>query len=133
MGEHAGEFEEAGVSVVSVGGSADYQARDLAEGGHPFPVLLDPDQELRSAVGFGDLSKLDFLKPEGAINYWRSFRRGARQGRPTRDRERSPGVVILGPNLEVLWAREGRALGDYPPVGEVLAVVRRLTGGGDGA
>ncbi|HEC08681.1 MAG TPA: hypothetical protein ENI86_03810 [Acidimicrobiales bacterium] len=131
MGEHAAEFDEAGVAVVSVGGSAEYQARDLAGRGHPFPVLLDPDQILRSAVGFGDLSKLDMLKPEGARNYWRSFRRGARQGRPTRDRERSPGIVVLDSRQRPVWAREGRALGDYPAVGEVLAEVRRLTERGD--
>ncbi len=114
-----------------MGGSADYQARDLAEQGHPLPVLLDPEQILRSAVGFGDLSKLDMLRPEGVRNYWRSFRRGARQGRPTRDRERSPGVVILDSRQNPVWAREGRALGDYPSVGEVLTVVRELTAGGE--
>ena len=43
-------LEAAGVSVVGVGGAADYQARHLMDHGVGFPLLLDLDHALYEAL-----------------------------------------------------------------------------------
>lgn len=112
-------LSERGVEVLAVGGSTQYQA-EMMQPEFPFPLLVDPDQQLRAAVGFGNLKPWQYLKWSGAKRYIGPYRRGARQGRVTRDTKRTPGVVILDQELDLVWAHEGSGLGDYPMRDDVL-------------
>jgi len=113
------------VKVVAVGGSADFQARWLRDNqGVRMPMLLDPDQQVRQLAGLGNLGLHRFLSPRGAANYVKAMRRGLRPQKITRDTIRSPGVAILGPDLGVRWTYEGKMLGDYPSLDELIARTR---------
>lgn len=64
------------------------------------------------------------LHPKGQLNYLKAMSNGRRPMKVTRGTIKSPGVVVLGPDLEVVWSYEGRIIGDYPPIDELLAAVR---------
>jgi peroxiredoxin len=119
-------FESLGYKTLCVGGSADYQARWLADNGVAIDLLLDPEHAFRHAVGLGDIGAHNLLRPKGAINYLRAFGEGRKPMAITRDTLRSPGVALLDENLEVVWTYEGKALGDYPPLDEFEAAAQRL-------
>jgi peroxiredoxin len=107
--------------AVAVGGSADYQARWLRDNqGIDMPLLLDPHQHIRTIAELGDLTRRQLLSPHGAANYVQAMRRGLRPQKITKDTVRSPGVAIFGPDLQLTWTYEGRMLGDYPTVDEVV-------------
>lgn len=111
-----------GARVVAVGGSADYQAQWLRDTkGVQMPLLLDPDQQVRHLAELGNLSARQMLSPRGGLNYIRAMRRGLRPQKITKDTVRSPGVALLGPDLAVRWTYEGKMLGDYPSVDELLS------------
>lgn len=121
-----------GVRVVAVGGSADYQARWLqGDQGVQMPLLLDPNQQVRALAGLGNLRVHQLLSPRGAGNYLRAMRRGLRPQKVTRDTIRSPGVAIFGPDLAVQWTYEGKMLGDYPTIDEVVTRARDATNRAD--
>lgn len=109
--------------IVAIGGSTDFQARWLIEQGITLPLLLDPEQQVRDAVGFGNLRPWQFASPRGALAYARAMRRGLRPQKITRDTVRSPGVVLLDEDHQVVWAHEGDRLGGYPPIDDLLEVV----------
>lgn len=119
----AGDLAALGARAIAVGGSADYQARWLQDTGVTMPLLLDPDQELRLAIGFGSLTRRQLLAPRGMRSYASALLAGVRPQRPTSDMTKSPGIAILGPSLDVRWTHEGTALGDYPPIDTLLAAV----------
>ncbi len=107
--------------VVAIGGSADYQARWLRDTqGIDTPLLLDPDQQIRAIAELGDLTRRQLLSPRGAANYVQAMRRGLRPQKITRDTVRSPGVAVFDSDLQVTWTYQGRRLGDYPNVDEVV-------------
>lgn len=113
--------------VVTVGGSADFQARWLRDTrGITMHLLLDPDQHVRALAEVGNLTARQLLSPRGGAAYLRAMRRGLRPQRITRDTVRAPGVAVFGPDLELRWSYEGRMLGDYPTVDEL---VRRASAG----
>lgn len=115
-----------GASVIAVGGSADFQARwlrDELEIG--LPLLLDPEQHVRSLAHLGNLTARQLLSPRGAARYVDALRDGLRPQRITRDTVRAPGVAIFGPGFELLWTRAGVRLGDYPSVDELVRRARR--------
>ncbi len=120
------QFQDLGAAAVVVGGSADYQARWLADRGITIPLLLDPDHELRTAVGLSRLRWHRLLSLRGARNYGRSFGKGFRPMKITADTVRSPGVVILDARHRPVWTYEGHEIGDYPPVDDVIAALRSL-------
>lgn len=116
-----------GVAVAAVGGSADYQAQWLRdERGVSMPLLLDPEQKFRDAVGAGKKLGLRLLNPKGAAAYGRSLRHGFRPQVITRDSVQSPGVVILDRNGGVCWQHVGTRIGDYPPIETVEAAAVEL-------
>ncbi len=119
----ADAFAALGVKVVAVGGSADYQARWLRDTGVTMPLLLDPAQQLRDAVGFGSLSGRQLMAPRGLRRYAAAVLSGIRPQRITGDLMRSPGVAILDASHDLRWTYEGTALGDYPSLDEVLDAV----------
>lgn len=117
-----------GARPLAVGGSADYQARWLRDTrGVTMPLLLDPDQRVRDALGVGNLGAR-MLDPRGMVSYGRSLAHGFRPQRPTRDTVRAPAVVVLDRALDVRWSYVGRRIGDYPPLPQVLEAVARVTG-----
>ena len=120
---------DAGTTAIAVGGSADYQARWLRDTGVRMPLLLDPDQRLRDAVGFGSLSGRQLMAPRGLRTYAAAVLSGIRPQRVTGDVRRSPGIAILDTAHDVRWTYEGTALGDYPSLEEVLAAVGLVTPG----
>lgn len=84
------------------------------------PLLLDPGQELRGAVGFGNLTGRQMGAPRGLRNYVSAVLSGVRPQRPTADVTKSLGIAILDSALAIRWTHEGTALGDYPPLKVVL-------------
>ncbi len=115
------------ISVAAIGGSADYQARWLRdERGVSMPLLLDPSQGFRDAVGAARPLGMRMLNPKGAAAYARSLRNGFRPQKITRDTVRSPGVVILDRQGTVCWQYIGTRIGDYPPVLEVERTATEL-------
>lgn len=123
-----GRLAEAGIGAASVGGSADYQAQWLRdEKAVSMPLLLDPDHQVREAVGASAPLGLRMLNPRGATAYVGSLRRGYRPQSITRDTVRSPGVVILDGSGAVRWQHIGKRIGDYPSVEDVLAAALSLS------
>jgi peroxiredoxin len=129
LDERTDELAAAGVRPIAVGGSADYQARWLRDTGVRMPLLLDPDQRLRDAVGFGSLSGRQLMAPRGLRTYAAAVLSGIRPQRITGDVRRSPGIAILDTSIEVRWTYEGTALGDYPSLDEVTAAAMLVTAG----
>lgn len=123
LDERAGDLAAIGVKPIAVGGSADYQARWLRDGGVTMPLLLDPAQRLRDAVGFGSLSGRQLVAPRGLRSYAAAVLSGIRPQRITGDMMRSPGVAILDSTHDLRWTYEGAALGDYPSLDEVFDAV----------
>jgi len=124
----AAELAQFGARPLAVGGSADFQARYLhEERGVTMPLLLDDAQQLRDAVGIGNLG-FRLLDPRGFSSYGRALAHGYRPQRVTHDTIRAPGVVILDRHLTVRWRFEGRRIGDYPPLSLVFEAVKQLAG-----
>lgn len=122
------ELAAAGADLVAIGGAFDFQARALRDDVVPVTLLLDPQHRFRKSVDFGRLTMRQLLGRDSQRRYVRALRE-ARQGaiRP-RDAHQAPGVVILTPDQRVAWRRKGESLGDYPPLDEVLAALKTLTG-----
>jgi len=118
---------ELGASVIAVGGAADYQAQHLQDGGIPFPLLLDPDGDLRAALGIDSkLSKREMMSWTSVKNYVSVMGR-RRQGRVSRSHaEDRPALVILDHQLRMVWSHVGKALGDYPTIDEIRAAIPPL-------
>ncbi len=123
----APELQALGARAVAIGGSADYQARWLLERGVKMPLLLDPEQRFREWAGMGDLSPRQAMSLTGMRNYVGAILAGYGLQRPTQDRQKSPGVVVLSGSLDLVWSYEGTALGDYPPVDALIATVAELS------
>jgi len=118
-------LEAAGVSVVGVGGAADYQARHLMDHGVGFPLLLDPDHALYEALDVRRIHWWRLLWSRTWWNYLRAARR-ARQGRITAHPLQAPGFVILDSDRTVRFVYRGRTLGDYPPITDIVAAATGL-------
>lgn len=121
-------IEALGTRVVAVGTGADFQARRLMEEGSPFPCLVDPEAALYRALGIGRVGPRMFLDLNTYANYWRAWRRGARQGRITGDPQRLSGVAIVDAEGRLRWYHLAATIGDYPPISTVLNELRRLPG-----
>ncbi len=120
------ELAAEGIGVIAVAGGADYQAAYLRdERGVTIPLLLDPEQRVREAVGAMKSIGLGIVDPRSGLAYLKSMKRGYRQkDLPPKDSMRSPGVVILDAAGEVLWQHIGTYVGDYPAVADVVAAAR---------
>ncbi len=117
-------FTTYGAAVIAVGGAADYQAQHLQDDGHPFPLLLDPDGELRQALGIeSQLSRKELISWTSFRNYV-SARRHQRQGKISRSHaEDRPAVAIVDADLRLTWGHVGTALGDYPSIDHIIAAL----------
>ncbi len=69
------------------------------------------------------------LNPRGWRNYAQAIARGNRQGKVL-DPFQISGLALLDATAVLVWVHRGAALGDYPPVGEVLDRLRALAAAG---
>lgn len=117
------ELKEKGLGAIAVAGGADYQAKYLRdERDVTIPLLLDPDQGLRTAVDAMKPLTLGMIDPRSGIAYLKSMSRGYRQkDLPPKDAVRSPGVVVVDREGTVVWQHVGTYVGDYPSVDEAIA------------
>jgi hypothetical protein len=125
------EIERLGAGVLAVGTGADYQARHLMEHGLqgrvvPFPLVVDPDANLYRALDIGRVGWSHWLRRDVASRYVRAWRGGARPGRITGDARRLSGVAIVDPDRRLRYVHRSASVGDYPPVAELLAVLKNL-------
>jgi AhpC/TSA antioxidant enzyme len=117
-------IEALGVQVIAVGTGSPEQARRLMERGTPFPCLVDPHAELYRVLGFGRVGWRTALDPATYTNYWRAWRRGARQGSITGDPRQLSGVAILDAQGRLRWRHASRTIGDYPRITGVIVQLR---------
>jgi hypothetical protein len=121
-------IEALGVRVVAVATGADFQARRLMDQGSPFPCLVDPNAALYRVLGIGRVGLRVAFDPSTYANYWRAWRRGARQGRITGDPRRLSGVAVVDAEGRLRWRYVASTIGDYPPIARVLDELRRRPG-----
>lgn len=93
MRESHARLEALDVRVIAVGTGSAAQGRRLMDTGTRFPCLVDPDARLYDVLGLSRIGWRTFLDPTTYLNYWRAWRRGARQGRMTGDPRRLSGLV----------------------------------------
>jgi peroxiredoxin len=113
------EIEAAGAGALGVSVGSDKQARWLrAEHGISFPLLVDPERRLHEAI---ELPRKWWvgLNPKGWANYAKAISHGERQGAII-DPNQLPGLALLDAGATAHTVYRGRALGDYPPLSEVL-------------
>lgn len=118
--------EAEGARVIAVGTGSTAQAHRLMAAGMPFPCLVDREARLYAALGFPRLGWRVLLDPSTYRNYWRAWRRGARQGEVTGDPRRLSGVAIVDAGGRLWWRYASRTVGDYPALADVVSAVRRL-------
>ena len=119
-------IEALGARVVAVGTGSAAQARHLMDTGTPFPCLVDAEQRLYRALGLRRVTLRTLVDPATYLNYWRAWRRGARQGSVTGDPRQLSGVALLDADGRLRWRHVSRTIGDYPPLPDVLAALRGI-------
>ena len=129
MREAHAAIEALGARVIAVGTGSAAQARRLMDTGTPFPCLVDADRRLYRALDLRRVGLGTVLDPRTYLNYWRAWRRGARQGQVTGDPRQLSGVALLDAGGRLRWRHVSRTIGDYPPLTRVLAELRRATPG----
>jgi len=119
------ELRALDADVVAVATAAHHQAEAL-QADLPFPLLLDTDFELRTALDLRSRFRWrDLVGSESGRNYLGALRRGQRQGMVTPKHARNkPAVLIRRPDGVVAWVHEGESVGDYPPVETVIDALR---------
>ena len=124
--ERYGEVEAAGAAALGISVGADFQAAWLTEHYRiPFPLLVDPKRRVYDALELP--RKLSVaLNPRGWAKYAAAIAHGNRQGRVIEPFQ-IPGLALLDSSAAPVWVHRGQALGDYPPLDDVLDRVLRLT------
>lgn len=112
-----------GARLLVVATGAGYQAQRLMDDGYPAECLVDPAASLYTALGIGRIGPQEWLKPTVIRRYVRGWRAGSRQGRVTGDWRRLSGVAVVGSDRALRYLHRSDAVGDYPPVDEVLAAM----------
>lgn len=124
MQERRDEIDALGAGLLGVSVAAAHQATWLQEEkGISYPLLLDPESNLKGALGFQRMALWKYLLPTTWWNYvkgWRHARQGAVTGRP----DDLPGIVIVDTDGTLRYRYEGKTLGDYPKIDDVIAALR---------
>lgn len=126
MREAHAAIEALGARVIAVGTGSAAQARHLMDTGSPFPCLVDAEQRLYRALGLRRVGLSTLVDPATYLNYWRAWRRGARQGDVTGDPRQLSGVALLDADGRLRWRHVSRTIGDYPALPAVLTALRRI-------
>jgi hypothetical protein len=120
------EFEQIGATVIGVGPKAPDQAANLIAKGYPYPLLLDPDYNLGTAIGVGRQSLAAYLLNLRAWARWLwAFVTNRRQGKITGHYSNLPGTAVVDGSGEVHWVHRGTGLGDHPPMRRILQELKR--------
>jgi hypothetical protein len=78
--EAEGSIAAAGGQVIGVGMGTPARAAELARAERlPFPLLVDPGQDLYRALGARRMTPMDLLRPAVLTGALRAFRHGHRQ------------------------------------------------------
>lgn len=113
--------------MIGVGPQAHFQAAQLIESGYPYPLLLDPDYNLASAIGVGRQSLLRYLINLKAWLRWLwALITNRRQGRILGHYSNLPGTAVVDANGDVAWVYQGRSLGDHPRLRRVISEAEKL-------
>ena len=122
------ELDRLGATVVGVGPKAPDQAARLAENGYPYPLLLDPDYRLGTAIGVGrqSLARYIFNLPAWLRWLW-AFATNRRQGRITGHYSNLPGTAVVDSTGEVHWIHRGTGIADHPPVRRIVKELARIS------
>jgi len=119
--EHLDEIHRAGGGALGIGPAAPYQAVLLERSQISFPLLLDPERRVATALGLGRQSLLRFVfDVRGWWRWLRAMLGGARQGAITAGWQELPAVAVLDAGGSLRWLHRGRFVGDYPPLSTVL-------------
>jgi len=116
------EVRSGGGGAIGLSVGADFQAAWLID--HckiPYPLLIDPERKVHAAIELRRRASVA-LNRRGWAKYATAIARGNRQGKVI-DPIQAPGLTLLDATAETAWVHRGKALGDYPPLDEVL---RRL-------
>jgi len=128
LGEHQDQIDELGGRIVAVAPREPYQALRLAESGFDTPLLLDPDNQLRKAVGAADrFPWRGVFSPRGAMAYVRAARQARNSDPIWSSITERPGMLAISAEGAVAWSYLGTRIGDYPTVAECLEGLRRAT------
>jgi AhpC/TSA family len=120
VSDRLAEVQATGAAALAVSTGAEFQARWLVETrGIRFPLLIDRERAVYDALELPRRWWV-WLNPRGWGNYARALGRGGRQGVPVAPNQ-LPGLALLDAEATAVWIHRGRALGDYPPLDEVLA------------
>mgnify|MGYP001812487238 CR=1 FL=1 len=115
-----------GARVVGVSARDARQAQRLVDAGMPYKLLLDPDQQIRGAIGSADrFSMARRLHPKSLAAHLGSLRQAKYFGLSRSEARRRPGIVILDAQLNPTWTYIGNGVGDYPDLEVVLTELRR--------
>lgn len=124
LAEREERLDAAGVTVIGVATREDYQAQRLLDDGFPFPLLLDPEDSLRTAMGVSErFSPWRLLHPRGAFDYVRSARQARRFDPVWAEATQRPGMVLLDGEMRITWSHFGARIGDYPAVDEIMTAI----------
>lgn len=125
ISERLDDVEAVGAGALGVSVGAAHQARWLRdERGVAFPLLVDGERKVYEAIDLPSKWWVG-LNPRGWWNYAKAIMRGGRQGRILAPNQ-LPGLAILDAEARAVWVHRGKALGDYPPVDEVLRRLERV-------
>lgn len=125
------EIEALGAGVVAVGRTSQEQAARLESRWVPYPCLVDRRGTLYKALGIRRYHPKELLEPAKLWSlirgYAKGFANGVMQGKPAGTNQ-LPGVAIVDADSKLHYLHDGSAIGDYPPVEEVLEALRRVVG-----
>lgn len=123
MREAHDQIEASGTQLIAVAVKAPYQAQHLTDGGMPFPLLLDPDDQLRNALGIERMKMTRLASPKGAIAYAKALKHIGDITIKLSEATQRPGCILLDADQQVVWKYIGNQLGDYPPIDVLLGQV----------
>ena len=128
MQEHREQIEALGAKPLGISVGAAYQAAGLMNDTIPFDLLVDPDQNFKTAtLQFKKVKLWTYALP---TVWWRYLKWAlkVRQGKITASLTEPPGVAIVDTEQTIRYLYQGETLGDYPPIGEVLDALRGCAG-----
>lgn len=122
--ERQDELDAQGVHLIGVGAREAYQAKKLTDDGFGVELFLDPDDQVRQALGAQERFEWwRLFHPVGARAYVKAARQAKRFDPIWAEATQRPGLVLLDGNRDVRWSRIGSRIGDYPTADEVIEAV----------
>lgn len=123
--ERQHELDRLDIHLVGVAIREGYQAQKLIDDGIGVDLFLDPNDEVRQALGAaGRIELWRLLNPFAARAYVKAARQSERSDPIWAETRRRPGILLLDSDLTLRWSRMGTRLGDYPTADEVLIAVQ---------